>query len=278
MIGSTHRDLVASLAEHFRGGDRVVWTERGIGAAWMAQYSGQGLPKPDVFTIQKTFARRAIAAYEVKATKADFQSDIRSGKWSKYLPYCNRFYFATPRGLVTKAEIPPEAGWLTIGDNGWATVKAAPYAPDTGALQEDEWLSLIFYLDAHKRRVRDLEDRAAAAANTEQHGFARAVGERLAQALQGAKIATQASKREEERYRELTEAACRCLGIPIEELEKHLYSVEPVVVAALAGLSDNKRQFLRDVGHGLLDIARYGEFGHETGANIRELYTDEVLG
>ena len=262
------------MAEHFRGGDRVVWTERGIGARWMAQYSGQGLPTPDVFTIQKTFARRAIAAYEVKATRSDFLRDLSSGKWSKYLPYCNRFYFATPRGLVTKAEIPSEAGWLTIGENGWATVKAAPYTPDTGALEEDEWLCLIFYLDGHRRRVRDLADRAAAAANTEQHGFARAVGERLAQALQGAKIATQASKREEERYRELTETACHCLGLSLEEIERS-YSVQANVVAACSALSENKRRFLLEVGRGLIDFATAGEFGHQTSRLIREEYGDQ---
>ncbi len=269
----THKELVQSLAEHFRGGDRVVWTERGIGARWMAQYSGRGLPTPDVFTIQKTFARRAIAAYEVKATRADFLSDLREGKWTKYLPYCNRMYFATPRGLVTKAEIPPEAGWLTLGDNGWATPKAAPYRPDAGDLDEEAWLCLLFYLDGHKRRVRDLADRAAAAANIDHHRFADSVGEKVAQVLEGAQLATRDSRREEERYHELTATACRCLGISLEDLERS-YSVQADVVAACSSLSANKRRFLLEVGRGLIDFATKGEFTHKTAATISQEYGD----
>lgn len=274
MTAPSHRQLVQSLAEHFRGGDRVVWAERGIGARWMAQYSGKGLPAPDVFTIRKTFARRAIAAYEVKATRADFLRDLREAKWTKYLPYCNRMYFATPRGLVTKADIPAEAGWLTLSDKGWATVKAAPYRPDAGELGELDWLCLLFYLDGHKRRVRDLADRAAAAANIEHYDFARAVGEKVAQALKGAKLATRASQREEQRYHELTETACRCLGMSLEDLERS-YSVEADVVAACSSLSANKRRFLLEVGRGLIDFASKGEFTHKTAATISQEYGDK---
>jgi len=175
---------------------------------------------------------------------------------------------------VKKAEIPPEAGWLTLGDNGWAVPKAAPYRPDAGDLKELDWLCLLFYLDGHKRRVRDLADRAAAAANIGEHGFARAVGEKVAQALKGAKMATRESRRQEERYRELTETACHCLGISLEELEKS-YSVQADVVAACSSLSANKRRFLLEVGRGLIDFATEGEFTHKTAATISEEYGDK---
>ena len=95
----------------------------------------------------------------------------------------------------------------------------------------------------------------------------------VAQALKGAEQAANESRRQEKRYRELTEAACRCLGMSFEELERS-YHVEADVVARCSGLSGSKRRFLLEVGQGLIDLASKGEFGHETGPELRDLYGD----
>jgi hypothetical protein len=73
-----------------------------------------GSARPDVFSITKTLRIRNCrpTVHEVKVTKADFQSDIRSKKWEKYRPICQSFYFVVPMGLIDKSEIPPEAGLL----------------------------------------------------------------------------------------------------------------------------------------------------------------------
>lgn len=47
------------------------------------------------------------------------------GKYEKYLPHCNRLYFAAPKGLLKKEEIPEGVGLIVRGEQGWTTVKGA---------------------------------------------------------------------------------------------------------------------------------------------------------
>jgi len=42
-----------------------------------------------------------IDFYEVKTSSTDLMSDFKSGKWFKYLDYCNNFYFVVPKRLVS---------------------------------------------------------------------------------------------------------------------------------------------------------------------------------
>lgn len=62
--------------------------------------------------------------WEVKVSRSDFLSDIRSAKYERYLPHCRKLYFATPAGLLSKDEIPEGMGLTVRGDNGWHVVKA----------------------------------------------------------------------------------------------------------------------------------------------------------
>jgi len=50
-----------------------------------------------------------VYGYEVKVSRADFASDK---KWRSYVPFFNRFYFATPKGIIEPEELPPEIGLL----------------------------------------------------------------------------------------------------------------------------------------------------------------------
>lgn len=81
--------------------------------------------RADVIEIKPSYTRFCVSIYEVKISRSDFQSDIRSGKWKGYLDHCHRFYFATPAGMVKKEEIPEEAGLIVRGENGWKTLKPA---------------------------------------------------------------------------------------------------------------------------------------------------------
>jgi hypothetical protein len=86
------------------------------------QYSVQ---RADVIEVKPSYTRFCVSIYEVKVSRSDFQSDIRSGKWKGYLDHCHRFYFAVPAGMVKKEEIPEEAGLIVRGGNGWTTLKPA---------------------------------------------------------------------------------------------------------------------------------------------------------
>ncbi|MAM69198.1 MAG: hypothetical protein CMM12_10625 [Rhodospirillaceae bacterium] len=55
---------------------------------------------------------------EVKSTVADYRADR---KWHEYLPFCERFYFAVPRGFPVDM-VPPDCG-LIVADSFDAAVR-----------------------------------------------------------------------------------------------------------------------------------------------------------
>jgi hypothetical protein len=116
--------------------------------------------RADVLEVKKSYTRFCVSIYEVKISRADFQSDIRSGKWQGYLDHCHRFYFAVPSGMVTKDEIPPEAGLIVRGETGWSTIKAA--RPREVEILYTALLSLLFskqrfnHANLHRTRLLNL--------------------------------------------------------------------------------------------------------------------------
>lgn len=82
----------------------------------------------DGWAMTKSWAHPCVCAYEIKVSRSDFIAD---NKWPGYLPYCNQFYFVTPKGLIDLTEIPEQAGLLiAIGEGNGArliTKKKAPY-------------------------------------------------------------------------------------------------------------------------------------------------------
>ena len=70
-----------------------------------------------------------IAAVEIKVSVADFRADE---KWTEYLEYCDRYYFAVPEGFPP--EVLPVAYGLIVADRfGAAIVREAPHAPVSAA-------------------------------------------------------------------------------------------------------------------------------------------------
>ena len=86
--------------------------------------------RPDVLSLEATnYSLNDPRVYEVKVTRGDFLSDIRSRKWERYLQHCARFFFATPEGLVDKSEVPKPAGLLIRHEHGWRHLKRAEHRP-----------------------------------------------------------------------------------------------------------------------------------------------------
>lgn len=120
---------------------------------------GNNIQRADVIEVKPSYNRFCVSIYEVKISRADFQSDIRSEKWRGYLEHCHRFYFAVPSGMVSKEEIPLEAGLIVRGDRGWQTQKAA--VPREVEIPYLTLLSMIFskqrkyYATRERNRVYD---------------------------------------------------------------------------------------------------------------------------
>lgn len=144
-----HDDLQHDLAVHLRATrDRVVWENMQMGPS--------GSPRPDVYTVPKTFTRFCPLAYEIKISVADFRRDVTAGKWQSYLQFAAGVTFAVPAGLINKADVPPGCGLMVRGEEGWRTIKA-PTLKALDGLPLQVWLKLI--IDGIDRQYQEIQPR-----------------------------------------------------------------------------------------------------------------------
>lgn len=130
----SHDDLAILLAGHLRTDKRMTWTDMQLGPS--------GSPRPDVYTINKSFVNSAPTAYECKVSTADFRSDVTSGKWQSYLKYACGVYFACEGDLIKNADVPAHAGLMVLNAEGvWRTAKRATMNAVT--IPKDAWLKLL---------------------------------------------------------------------------------------------------------------------------------------
>ena len=66
-----------------------------------------------------------IAAVEIKVSLADFRTDE---KWSEYLAFCDRYYFAVPEGFPVEV-LPGDLGLIVADKFGAAIVREARPSP-----------------------------------------------------------------------------------------------------------------------------------------------------
>jgi hypothetical protein len=129
-----HDELAHDLAEHLRAPERMIWTNMQLGPS--------GSPRPDVYSVPKSYSKFTPLAYECKVSMADFRADVTKGKWQSYLPFASGVYFAAPAGLLTKADLPPGCGLIVRGPDGWRTLKA-PTLRTTTNLPLEAWQKLL---------------------------------------------------------------------------------------------------------------------------------------
>jgi hypothetical protein len=115
--GWKHDDLARDLAQHLRSDKRLVWTDMQLGPS--------GSPRPDVYTLERSYSKPLPTAYECKISRSDLRSDTTSGKWQKYLQYAGAVIFAVPEGLCAPAEIPTGCGLIVRKAQTWRHVRKA---------------------------------------------------------------------------------------------------------------------------------------------------------
>jgi hypothetical protein len=89
-----------------------------------------------------------IAAVEIKVSLGDFRADV---KWSEYLDYCDRYYFAVPEGFPHEV-LPSDHGLIVADKFGAAVVREARHSPITAARRKA--LLIRFARTAAERFVR----------------------------------------------------------------------------------------------------------------------------
>lgn len=138
-ISMTHDQLQEDLACHLRAGtDRMVWTNTQLGPV--------GSPRPDLFTVNKSFSKFRADAYEIKVSVSDLRSDVTSGKWQSYRKFSNVVWFAFPRGMAPLDLIPRECGVILRSESGWRAARK-PVVQVLDTLPRDAWLKLL--MDLH---------------------------------------------------------------------------------------------------------------------------------
>ena len=101
-----------------------------------------------------------VTIVEVKVSRADLLGD---GKWTDYLDFCDRFFWAIPTGfdaaLLDRPELLPERAGLIVADRYDAAVVRAPlHVPLAPSRRRAE--TLRFARRAARRLIGDLDDSA----------------------------------------------------------------------------------------------------------------------
>jgi len=128
----TGKALAEDLAKSKDQSDWLTWTELPLGSV---MWGNGHTPRADVLTIRKSFSNPSFMIYEVKISRSDFNADINRGKYRAYFDHCCQLYFAAPKGLIKKEEVPEGTGLIVRGDNGWRVTKAAPRREHTPSVE-----------------------------------------------------------------------------------------------------------------------------------------------
>lgn len=140
-----HDELADDLAEHLgRNSDRIIWKDMQLGQS--------GSPRPDVFTVPKSYSRFTPISYEIKVSVSDFRSDITKGKWQSYLKFSSGVIFAVPKGLISKEDLPERCGLIERSESGWRMVKGPTLDYVADNLPKDFWIKLL--IDGVDRAVQ----------------------------------------------------------------------------------------------------------------------------
>lgn len=137
----TRADLIKEALRKRHQGETFL-TEVKTGPTMYAEAGS--LQKIDALAIKPSWANPRFTAYEVKVSRSDFLAD---DKWTNYLSYCHKFYWACSTGLIKPEEVSDPCGLVWVnGDGGWSVRKAALYRPI-----EIPW-EMLYYIIISKLR------------------------------------------------------------------------------------------------------------------------------
>ncbi len=151
----TERELQEDLAEYLRNSGLLTFTE--------IQIPHMESSRADIIAMTPhRYSTKDIRIYEVKLTRNTWLSDK---KYQKYLNCCNRLYIASPKGLISKEELPNEVGLITRSENGWRVAKSPRLNINPSLMTVDFILSLLYRGYEENIIQRKLRDRIIAEDN-----------------------------------------------------------------------------------------------------------------
>lgn len=206
----THEELVQSLVADQSGYGRIVWSQQRMGSWWLEG----GTPVPDVMVMRCSYTRPDCTIFEVKTSRADFQGDVRRGKWKSYLPMCSRLLFAAPAGVIRREDLPEGCGLATwTAQKGWHISVAGARRPDPD-FSEVQWMSLLFAVNGDKKRADTKENRARNAEYAlDSRRIVGSVSARIRQLVKETDAERKAAGEIKYHYRLLHDALKRAVGL-----------------------------------------------------------------
>jgi hypothetical protein len=147
---SLHERLIA--ADVVRGTTRLLAREECLAVAEVSLGNGR---RADLMGL---CPKGLVTIVEVKVSRADLLGDA---KWTEYLDYCDRFFWAIPAGfdatLLDRPELLPDRAGLIVADRYDAAVVRAPL-PVPLAASRRRAETLRFARRAARRLIGDLDD------------------------------------------------------------------------------------------------------------------------
>lgn len=125
------RDILLALEKRYSGNEFAFFPELRVGTGYD---TAKGLPgneqRIDAFVMgcwpSTGFERMS---FEIKVSRGDWTQELRR-PYKRLIAHrlCNKFYFVTPTGLLSKEEIPLECGLMEVNKEGQLKIKVqAPF-------------------------------------------------------------------------------------------------------------------------------------------------------
>ncbi len=150
MLATPQERLIA--ADVVRGTTRLLAREECLAVAEVSVGNGR---RADLMGL---CPKGLVTIVEVKVSRADLLGDA---KWTDYLDYCDRFFWAIPAGfdvtLLDRPELLPERAGLIVADRYDAAIVREP-ATVSLASSRRRAETLRFARRAARRLVGDLDD------------------------------------------------------------------------------------------------------------------------
>jgi hypothetical protein len=151
-----HDELLDDLFKHLSMPDQIILKEPHMGSSYL---NGGRVAIPDLFAFKKSYTNPDMRVYEVKVSDSDLRGDVMSGKWEKYLPYCDRLIFAFPDYIDWEPILGNQlaAGVMVRYPNCWRTVRKGALNQKRTPFEEETFVALMIYLTESRHEIERLE-------------------------------------------------------------------------------------------------------------------------
>lgn len=218
------------------------------------QMGPSGSPRPDVYTLPKSFSRFTPLSYEIKISVADFRRDVTAGKWQKYLEFSAGVIFAVPAGLIKKEDVPAGCGLIVRHEGMWRAAKG-PTLKHVPTLPRDSWMKLL--IDGVDRQYKEVQPRSASVWHS-QNKIREKYGHNIASLLSDLQLAEFNLKRK------------------IDELNNQGEDVRKEIQARFQRVNDSEKQNLEAARQAVKDVCELIGLGDATDSHSIRLRVREL--